>query len=129
MKTLVIYECDLELLNLINDVAQVSLEKLTIIKWYQPVRTFNAEQDKIVKTEDLKGILSALCGDPPQSQNPRKRFENLQKLNFCSTWHTIQVAVERVDDQNDQTMTMTGNRELELMFLGLKGTLCEVHLG
>lgn len=36
---------------------------------------------------------------------------------------------EVVDAQNDQTMSLTGSNELELILFGLKDTLKEIHLG
>lgn len=34
-----------------------------------------------------------------------------------------------MNEQNDQTVAISGNRELELIFFGLKNTLIEVHFG
>ena len=34
-----------------------------------------------------------------------------------------------MDAQNDQTMSLTGSNELELILFGLKDTLKEIHLG
>jgi hypothetical protein len=34
-----------------------------------------------------------------------------------------------VDDENDQAIAVTGNRDLELIFFGLKNTLIELRLG
>jgi hypothetical protein len=75
-----------------------------------------------------------LCGDPPIAVGPpkpdrRKKFAKLERLNFCSTWFSIDVDRDAVDEQNDQAIAVTGNRDLELIFFGLKNTLIEIRLG
>ena len=76
-----------------------------------------------------------LCGDPQlvRGQAPpavrHEKFINLTSLNFCSTWFSIEIVREVIDEQNDQAVALTGCRELELIFFGLKNNLKELHLG
>lgn len=65
----------------------------------------------------------------PAPEITHKKFSKLTSLNFCSTWHTVEVPKENIDEQNDQAIALTGCRELELVFFGLKDNLTELHLG
>lgn len=59
----------------------------------------------------------------------REGMTQLQKLNFCSTWYTLKLPKEAVDNQNDQTDSITGCREIEMIFFGLGSRLIELHIG
>ena len=95
-----------------------TLEELIIVKYYQPANPFNAELDRDVKEENLDELQQTL-----------KKFTRLERLNFCSSYFTIDVHREAVDQQNDQALAVTGNRFIELMFFNLKASLLEIHLG
>ena len=77
-----------------------------------------------------------LCGEPHVGIGPQLppwkqnlKFNKLERFNFCSTWFSLKIDREVVNEQNDQTMAISGNRELELILFGLKNTLIELRLG
>ena len=59
----------------------------------------------------------------------RPKFTSLSYLDLSSTYFPLVVPRSQIDDQNDQQVAITGCRDLELIFFGLKDTLKELHLG
>jgi len=95
---------------------------------------YGAEFDKEQRENDLSSLQLHLCGDPPNVMGPpnpnrRKKFSKLERLNFCSTWFSVDIDRDAINEQNDQAIAVTGNRDLELIFFGLKNTLIEIRLG
>jgi hypothetical protein len=54
LRSISLYECDIKLLKMLSEIANESLERLSIVKWWQPKDKFNTAHDKVLKTEDLK---------------------------------------------------------------------------
>lgn len=69
IKSLSVYECDIVLLQLISQVCSQSLERLTIVKWWQPTNKYNEENDLELKSENMSELRLCLCGDPPLLPN------------------------------------------------------------
>lgn len=135
LKSLELVDCNIAMLRLIGDVANQSLESLTIHRYHQPSDIYSKDNDRMLKEKNLEEMKQVLCGDPPplrgQPANPdmREKFSKLRYLNFCSTFFDFVVPRVEIDEQNDQEVTITGSRDLELIFFGLKDTLKELHLG
>lgn len=79
-----------------------------------------------MKDEDFQEIRSILLGG---SNGRTVKFSKLQRLDFCSTWFTLDFQKEAVDEQNDDALSLTGNRHFELIFFTLKNQLIELHIG
>ena len=121
LKILSVYECDIKLLKIIRDSQAENLERLSIAYWHQPGSTLVAEEDKRLKDEDLNQIQMCLGGVRTQLTQPcLKKFTKLEMFNFCSTWFDFTVWKDVIDEQNDQALAITGNRDLEMIFFNLK---------
>jgi hypothetical protein len=59
---------------------------------------------------------------------PLKKLENLQSLNLCSTYYPIEFKVE-LPSENNQSINITGNAQIELFVMGIKSNILILHLG
>ena len=126
LKCLSVYECDIQLFKLISDVCAPSLESLTIAKWYQPSNAYDTAKDMKLKDEDFQEVRSILVGG---TNGRTVKFSKLERFNFCSTWFTLDFQKEEINEQNDDALSLTGNRHLELIFFTLKNQLIELRIG
>lgn len=53
----------------------------------------------------------------------------MKKINWCSTWWTIKLPRSDVGADNDQTDSISGCREMELLFFGMGKRLQEMRIG
>jgi len=142
LKRISIYECDSELIAMLNFLAADSLELLAVGKLWQ-------DSDHVL---DLKRIQYYFSGMRPHDYQPHclgdlvnkynglfrgvnvgshkvKGFSKIERLSFCPTWNSFTLEREIINEQNDATIAITGNRDIEAMFFGMRAELLEIHLG
>ncbi|CDW81505.1 exportin-t [Stylonychia lemnae] len=106
LEQLVIYQADQHVIDiLVRKSEKDTLIKLVICQFFQK---------NLVKLEELENI---------------KKFKNLQFFSLCGTYHNLAFEVELPDDSNNQSISVAGNRELELVFFSMKNTLRYLTLG